>query len=525
MSAAATNGGQPSLQPAAPPLAPPSLVHGRLSHLEPIGVIDIGSNSVRLVVYEGLTRSPTPLFNEKILCGLGKSIASRGRLGTEAKERALQALSRFKTIAGILNVRDVRVLATAAVREATDGPEFIALAEQACGVKLTVLTGQQEAEYAAAGILMGFADPDGLAGDLGGGSLELIDIKKRTLAGAMTLPLGGLRLMDVSGGERDKAERIVEDTLKRAELLARGRGRPFYAVGGTWRAIARLHMAETNYPLRVTHGYRIKTSDAVDLCGKLAKGKKLATIKSVEDASGPRHKVIPFGAMVLEGLLKRIQPSELIISVFGIREGLLYQLLDPAEQDKDPLLAFCSDYARLRSRAPDHAQELCDWTDSLFAGQGPDETLEERRLRHAACILSDIGWRAHPDYRGEQSLNVIAHAALSGIDHPGRAFLALSVYFRHSGQVKDELGERLTGMVSKRAIKRARILGAAIRTAHMLSIGMAGVIRRTTLAYDGPKIVLGLPAALRPLDGERLRRRFTALADLLERPCEIRAID
>jgi exopolyphosphatase / guanosine-5'-triphosphate,3'-diphosphate pyrophosphatase len=504
------------------PLVSNRAANGRLGDAQPIAVIDIGSNSVRLVVYEGLRRSPTPLFNEKILCGLGKTIATRGKLGSEAKERALQALSRFKTILRILQVRDVRVLATAAVREASDGPEFIRLAEEACGAKVLVLTGEQEAEYAAAGILMGFADPDGLAGDLGGGSLELIDVRKRELAGAITLPLGGLRLIDVSGGERDKAERIVEDTLKRTEILARGRNRPFYAVGGTWRALARLHMAETNYPLRVTHGYRIKTSEAIDFCGKLTKSKKISSFKNIDDVSGARREVIPFGALVLEGLLKRIQPSELIISVFGIREGLLYKMLDPAEQNKDPLLAFCSDYARLRSRSPDHAQELCAWTDRLFVAPGPDETPDELRLRHAACILSDIGWRAHPDYRGEQSLNVIAHAALSGIDHPGRAFLALSVYFRHSGQVKDELGARLTGMVSKRAMKRARVLGAAIRSAHMLSIGMGGVIGRTQLGYEGNKLVLALPRDVQPLDGERLRRRFSALAELLERQPEVR---
>jgi exopolyphosphatase / guanosine-5'-triphosphate,3'-diphosphate pyrophosphatase len=496
--------------------------NGRLGDSPPIAVIDIGSNSVRLVVYEGLRRSPTPLFNEKILCGLGKTIATRGKLGTEAKARALQALARFRSILQILQVRDVRVLATAAVREASDGPEFMRLAEAACGAKVMMLTGEQEAEFAAAGILMGFNDPDGLAGDLGGGSLELIDVRKRELAGAVTLPLGGLRLIDVSGGDRDKAERIVEEALKRTDLLGRGRNRPFYAVGGTWRAFARLHMAETNYPLRVTHGYKIKASEALDFSGKLTKSKKISTIRNFEDVSGARREVIPFGALVLEGLLKRIQPSELIISVFGIREGLLYSMLEPAERDKDPLLAFCRDYARLRSRSPDHAQELCAWTDRLFAAPGPDETPDERRLRHAACILSDIGWRAHPDYRGEQSLNVIAHAALSGIDHPGRAFLALSVYFRHSGQVKDELGSRLTGLVTKRAMKRARILGAAIRSAHMLSIGMGGIISRTQIGYDGLRLVLTLPKDLQPLDGERLRRRFSALAELLERQPEIR---
>jgi exopolyphosphatase/guanosine-5'-triphosphate,3'-diphosphate pyrophosphatase len=490
---------------------------GRLDHLEPVGVIDIGSNSVRLVVYEGPTRSPAPLFNEKVLCGLGKSVGTTNRLGSDARQRALATLARFAAIARVLEVGQLHVLATAAVREAEDGPEFIRQGERAMGVPISVLSGEQEAEYAAAGIVMGFRDPDGLAGDLGGGSLELIDVRGEELSGKMTLPLGGLRLIDLSGGDRDKAQRIMSDHLARAEVLARGRGRPFYAVGGTWRAFARLHMAERNYPLHVTHGYEIRSADAIDFCGKLAKSKKLGGIRSIEEVSSARREVIPYGAMVLEGLLRRIQPSSVVFSVFGIREGLLYRLMPPEERAKDPLLAFCLDYARLRSRSPEHAQELCDWTDAIFKPPGPEESPAERRLRHAACLMSDIGWRAHPDYRGEQSLNVIAHAALSGIDHPGRVFLALAVYFRHASQVKDELAERLVGLVPKRTVRRARILGAAIRTAHMLSIGMPGIIDKTHLAYDGERVVLTVPRSLAALDGERLQRRFAVLAGLLDR--------
>src|SRR5262249_4267519 len=148
--------------------------------------------------------------------------------------------------------------------------------------------------------------------------------------------------------------------------------------------------------------------------------KKLSSVKGIDVVSKPRREVLPYGALVLERLLRKLEPSQLVFSVFGVREGLLYSLLPEHERRKDALLSFCEDYARLRSRSVVHAHELCDWTDALFRAPGPDESAEERRLRHAACLLSDIGWRAHPDYRGEQSLNVIAHAALAGIDHPGR---------------------------------------------------------------------------------------------------------
>src|SRR5690606_36116845 len=196
-------------------------------------------------------------------------------------------------------------------------------------------------------------------------------------------------------------------------------------------------------------------------------------------------------------------------SVFGIREGLLYDTLPEEERLKDPLLSFCDDLARLRSRSAEHGYELAKWTDAIFSAPGPTETPEERRLRHAACLISDVGWRAHPDYRGEQSLNLIAHSALAGIDHPGRFFLAMSIYFRHvggGGATPDELSSRIKKQLDKRSLRRARVLGAALRTAHMLSVGRPGIIPHTPIGYDGNSLVLEIPSAYANLDGERLRR-------------------
>jgi exopolyphosphatase/guanosine-5'-triphosphate,3'-diphosphate pyrophosphatase len=213
-----------------------------------------------------------------------------------------------------------------------------------------------------------------------------------------------------------------------------------------------------------------------------------------------------------------------VFSVFGIREGLIYGLLPPHEQMRDPLLSFCEDYAALRSRSVEHAWELCRWTDRIFADPALEETAEERRLRYAACLLSDVGWRAHPDYRGEQSLNTVAHAGLGGVDHQGRIFLALSVFHRHetSEGSSEQLSERLRSLVSKRVQRRARIVGSAIRAAHMLSIGMAGIIDQTPLTYENASIVLTIPRAYAALDGERLRRRFDVLADLLGKKPKVR---
>jgi exopolyphosphatase/guanosine-5'-triphosphate,3'-diphosphate pyrophosphatase len=499
---------------------------GRLVDLEPIAVVDIGSHSVRLVVYEGAVRSPVPLFNEKVPCGLGRGLVSTGRLSAEGVERAIGALRRFRGIARNLQVKNIRAVATAAVREASNGAQFIATAEKALDETIQVLSGEREAALAAYGIEMGFRNPDGIAGDLGGGSLELIDVHGGQRRAAATLPLGGLKLIDQAGGRPEKAIELIDQQLARLPWIDAGRGRTFFAVGGTWRALGKLHMSMTDYPLRVMHGYRISGRDAMGLTESVRKAKRLADLKGGQSVSRARKEVLPFGALVMERLVARLQPSEVVFPVFGIREGLLYSLLSEAERRKDPLLAFAEDYARLRSRSIDHARELAAWSEPLFAPPGPRETDEDRRLRHAACLLSDIGWRAMPDYRGEQSLNVIAHAALNGIDHPGRIFIALTVYFRHTGPGEGEgdhdLSARLKDLVPRRLFRRARILGAAIRAAHMLSIGMPGTIDETPVSYEGDRLVLKLPPAHQHLDGERLQRRFAALAELLGCRPEIR---
>ena len=493
---------------------------------EPIGVIDIGSNSVRLVIYEGAVRAATPVFNEKVLCGLGRSIHSTGRLSDEAVERAIAALARFRVISRIVGVKVLRAIATAAVREAENGREFIGRGEKVCGTKIEILSGEKEAELAAQGIRMGFREADGFAGDLGGGSLELIDIYRDTLNEATTMPLGGLRLIDSTGDKLDKALAQIDESLGKIDWLAKGAGRPFYAVGGTWRALAKLHMDEMGYPLRVMQGYSIPTRDAILFCEKVRKTKKLSLLPGIDDVARARREVLPYGALVLERLLKLLAPSEVIFSVYGIREGLVFSLLPEVERRKDPLLCFCEDYSRLRSRSYDHAVELCAWTDVLFDSPDLTESADEKRLRHAACLMSDIGWRAHPDYRGEKSLNIIAQSGLVGTDHPGRMFIAMAVFFRHVGsseQNTDQLSERIKGALSKRALKRARIVGAAIRAAHMVSIGMPGVIDETPLGFEDGKLVLTLPKSYASLDGERLRRRMESLAALLQLTAEVRA--
>jgi exopolyphosphatase/guanosine-5'-triphosphate,3'-diphosphate pyrophosphatase len=493
---------------------------GRLGQSPPLAVIDIGSNSVRLVVYEELSRSPTPIFNEKVLAGLGREVQTTHVLPADAMDKALAALRRFRALCQTMDVKQVLAIATAACRDASNGPAFVAEAERICGAKIEVLSGKQEARLTALGVLSGVHRPDGIVGDLGGGSLELVDIHGARVKTGETLPLGGLALQDLSGKSIKKAERLVRSALAETDILAAARGRTFYAVGGTWRSLARLHMWQTGYPLHVMHGYVINAREAAEYC-RLVRRVDPETLSQIEVVAKDRRPLLPYAALVLEMLLAEGRPKQVVISAMGVREGLLYSMLDAEQRRQDALIAAARDLNVLRSRSPQHGEELVEWTDRFMASTGLQEPAEEKRLRHAACLLADIGWRAHPDYRGEQSLNIIAHAGFVGLDHPGRAYLALAVYFRHVGLVDEELSPRLRELASARILDRARILGAAMRVAYLISAAMPGVLPRAPMQVTGRRLMLRLDGGLAPLASERVFARLKQLGRLIGREPDI----
>ncbi len=490
---------------------------GRLDHGPPIAVIDIGSNSIRLVVYEGLTRSPTPLFNEKVLAGLGREVQSKGLMPPDAVAHALEALKRFRALCDTMRVKRLWVLATAACRDAKNGKDFIAKAQRICRSRIDVISGKREAKLTALGVVSGIYRPDGIVGDLGGGSLELVDVHGTRIQRGTTLPLGGLALQDRSGKAIKKAEKIVKSSLVQLPQLRSGKGRVFYAVGGTWRSLARLHMAQTGYPLHVMHGYVIPAREALEFC-RLVRRVHPDTLSQIEVVASARRPLLPYAALVLENIIRKANPTDVVFSALGVREGLLYSLLGDGERKKDALIAAAQDLNVLRSRSPQHGEELIGWTDRFMKSSGIDETALERRLRHAACLVADIGWRAHPDYRGEQSLNVIAHAGILGIDHPGRAFLALAVFFRHVGVTHDEeLSPRIRELASTRMLDHARVLGAAMRVAYLVSASQPGVLPRAPLKVERHRLVLRLERESAALAGERVVSRLKQLARLIGR--------
>ncbi|EKF20287.1 Ppx/GppA phosphatase [Nitratireductor pacificus pht-3B] len=474
-------------------------------------MIDIGSNSIRLVIYEGVARSPTMLFNEKMLAGLGKGIVTTGELDPEGVTRAVAEFRRFRALSEQAGAQALHVLATAAAREARNGPDFIHRAEDILGTEIHVLSGRQEAKYSAYGVMSGFHRPDGIVGDLGGGSLELVAVEGQSMGDGITLPLGGLRLREMAGNSVAKGTRIARRELARADWLKEGAGRPFYCVGGTWRNLARLHMLETGYPLEVMHHYELGIEQSADFLKRVAAG--VDKMPSIERISKNRRALLPYGAAVLQEIIRSAQPSRIIFSALGVREGYLYSLLSEEERASDPLISAAEELAILRSRSVTHARELADWSGSAFEALGIEETEDEARYRRAACLLADIGWRAHPEYRGTQSLNIIAHGSFIGIDHPGRAFIALANLFRHEGLFNDALSPQMRELATPRYLERARLLGGILRVVYLLTASMPGIIPQLKWKKreDGA-IALVVPATHAALMGERPTGRMAHLA-------------
>ncbi len=471
-----------------------------MGHQQPSAIIDIGSNSVRLVVYAGAARVPSPIFNEKVLAGLGRGLDETGRLPAKGRERALAALARFRLLVDAMKVRQLEVLATAAARDADDGPEFVR-AVASLGLKCRVLSASQEAELAGYGVLSGIPGADGIVGDLGGGSVEFVEVAGGRPSGGISLPLGVLRL-DLA--EERATRDILREALARSGIAERGRGRPFYLVGGSWRALARVDMAAGDYPLPIVHQHLFEPARVGELRKLLAEPETVAA-----RTLGPaRQATAPVAAMLLDLIVEAIEPSQLIVSAFGIREGLLFKALGTRERALDPLIAAARD-------AGGSAQGFGELDDLLDAWIAPafDDPPGQARLRHAACLLADAALVANPAFRAERAIELALHGNWVGVDAPGRVLIAqaLSASFGHQA-LSDP---RVASLCDPATLKRAREWGVAIRFGQRLSGGVGAVLERTRLAVDGDALTLHLRRGEDALAGERVKRGLARLAEVL----------
>jgi exopolyphosphatase / guanosine-5'-triphosphate,3'-diphosphate pyrophosphatase len=472
-------------------------------------VVDLGSNSVRLVVYEGRGRNPAAIFNEKAVLRLGRGLHQSGRLNEEGVDGALTVLRRYHALAGAMQADPFEILATAAVRDASNGPAFVRQVEAALpGVKLRVLTGEQEANLSAEGLLCGIPAADGILADIGGGSMELVQIQAGTVRAARTLPLGVLRLSDRAGGDPVRARAIAEEALETVPWLCEGIGRDLYLVGGAWRALARIHMEQTGYPLSIVHHYTLEREEARDLAGVIG-GANRRALERMPGISRRRVDDMPFAAVVLRRLLRATGARRVVFSANGLREGW-FMCLVPAEiRAEPPLLSAGQDMANRYGRSPTLPPALVEWTAPLF----PGETAEAVRLREAACWLSDIGSHDHPEYRSLQAFFRVLRAPGVALDHHARAFLALTLALRYEAEPDMPFLDTARMLLDFASLRRAELLGTALRLAYTLSGGTAELLAGTRLLRGDGQLTLLLRTGSGVFAGESVTRRLERLAE------------
>lgn len=489
------------------------------SHRQPvdsgrIGIIDIGSNSIRLVVYEQAQRAPMPVFNEKVLCGLGRDLERTGGLPADGVSSALDNLQRFVTLARNMKVARLDLLATAAVRDANDGQAFIAEVQRRTGEKVQLISGNREAELSALGVICGMPGADGVMGDLGGGSLELMALDKGKLGESVTLPLGPLRLQAMHG--KRTAKEVIDGALSGVKWLQAYRGRTFYPVGGAWRAFARLHMEQVNYPLHVIHEYRISGREGREMAAMLSQ-QSPKSLEKIVGVSKRRLETLPISLQVLERVLAILQPKTLRFSAFGLREGFFYSNLPREEQLRDPLIAYAEDEGERWRRFELMPDEIHDWISPVFEGETP----QEARLRRAASLLSDIAWADHPDYRGDQALVRVLRMPVPGIDHRERAMLALALMWRYKSGVRGDDAAMALNLIEDDWAAVAQRIGTSLRLAYNLSGGAPGLLPRTALRRGKGIITLIVPPVLRNQLGDVTERRLESLAEAFDCKPEI----
>lgn len=481
----------------------------------PEAIVDIGSNSVRLVVYAGAPRVPLVIFNEKVLAGLGQGLAETGSLAPEPRGRALAALRRFRLLVREMDVPEPHVLATAAVRDASDGGDFLDEV-RAIGFAPAIISGEEEGRLAGLGVLSGIPEAEGLVGDLGGGSLELAWVGVGEVGRSLSLPYGVLRIGPPNARTMRDVRRGLRRALRDSGLAGRGGGRPFYLVGGSWRALARLDIISSGYPLPITHQHRMAPARPEALRREI-RNLDRADPKSIRTLTASRIPTLPAAKLVLSALVEEIEPSELVVSSFGIREGFLYSQLPAAERARDPLIEAAREAGRGLSRFGEHGDLLDAWIAPIFS-DAPAET----RIRLASCLLADVAWNAHPDFRAERGVEMALHGNWVGIDACGRVMMAQAL-FSNFGGGRSFPDPAVAALCAPDQLRRAAHWGLAMRLGQRLSGGLAATLRRTALARGGDVIRLSLPAGEEGLYGEAVDRRLRKLASSLGCACEVAA--
>lgn len=479
-----------------------------------IAAIDIGSNSVRLVLYRLEGRAIWTVFNEKVLAGLGRDLPTTGKLSREGVSMAMTALRRFAAVLEGVRPHTTLIAATAAVREAKDGPDFCRRVAEETGLVIRVLSGEEEAKYAAMGVLAGAPSAHGVSADMGGTSLELTRLNGHGVEHGMTLPLGPFALAEGKGFDAARIKARIDERLR--PVAGQFRSDRLYAVGGAWRTLAQVQMSLKSYPLKVVHQYEMSAEDALETA-RLVAQQSAAGLAKLPGVSKKRAETLPYAGLVLEGLINNLGLKTIEMSAWGVREGLLFETLDETVRTADPLLAGCAALGGRQGIDPALPGALTRWiADIVAALPSAFGEIRDEVLTRAACRLADLGARLHPDHRLELVFDQVLRAPVAGISHAERAFLASVMNARYGGGSATPQPDAVNRLLSDDARRRARALGLAIRLACDLSGRSAQLLNSAAARVKGGDLRLTAEHGYDDvLLGEQTKKRAKALAEAM----------
>lgn len=484
--------------------------------LSRVGVIDVGSNSVRLVVFDGAARSPAYFYNEKIMCALGAGMSQTGHLSPDGRKRAVSAIRRFAALAEGMGIPPLTAVATAAVREASDGPAFRDEVLNETGVKLWVIDGKEEARLSAQGVLLGWPGSYGLVCDIGGSSMELADLAEGRVGRRVSSALGPLKLREIKGGKK-AIKAYVREVMEQLHADMDGEtGMRLFLVGGSWRAIARVDMERRNYPLTVLHEYRMSSRQITKTAEYIRKS-DLQELRGRCNISDSRMSLVPYASIVLKELMRTFKPKDVAISSYGIREGMLYEQMPRELRERDPLIEACRFVEAKDARLPGFGRILYDFIKPLF----PRANWQRKRIIKAACLLHDVSWRAHPDYRAEVTFDNATRANLGGLKHYERVLLGLALMNRYTSKTANSRFDPLFAMLDDSQIKEAEVLGKAMRLGAMLWLTAQEDPGSLKWKPKSRELTLRITEHARPLYGEVAEARFAALVSAMNATGEV----
>jgi len=476
-----------------------------------IGVIDIGSNSVRFVVYHIFGSAFFPTYNEKVLAGLGRDLRETGRLSEDGKRETLEALKRFAHIIKARDLSPILMGATAAMRDAEDGPEFCRLVKDEAGIEIVPISGEEEARLAAQGVLAGDRRASGLACDLGGASLEIVPIDQGKPALGVSMRLGPFQIVG------DDLRQNFDPDIHREHIRTHLAGAPettadtLYLIGGAWRNLALIHQERTDYPLKVLQGYEMPANEALELA-RWAYDEGREAVESWRGVGERRRETLPYGALVLEELIARFQPTSVRISATGLREGLVADYLGELRRKRMPLVDGCRDLARGNLQAEGMARPLGAFLAPIEADLPSAFSPEnEARLREAARHLAGMGRGLHPDYRAALVFENVLYAPLSGLTHQERAYLAHILYSSYTSSRKTMNEAAMQRLLSPEQRKAAQVYGAAMRLGEAASGRAVELLSELVLSWEGDEVIMRARKGYEGLLGGRTGKRLARL--------------